>query len=135
VRVVFDTNVLLAAFLAEGLCAKLLLRARRGDFDLYTCPFVLNELREVLTRKFKIGPKEVKETLALITEAATRITPAEGSLPERQTCRDRDDDHILACAHAAGADHIVSGDRDLLDIGTWQGITILTPRAFEQMFV
>ena len=134
-RVVFDTNVLLAAFLAEGLCAKLLLRARRGDFDLYTCPFVLDELREVLTRKFKIGAKEVKEALALIAEAPCFVTPAAEDLPEQQTCRDPDDDHVLACAHAADADYLVSGDQDLLAVGAWQGITILTPRDFEQIFV
>jgi putative PIN family toxin of toxin-antitoxin system len=135
VRAVFDTNVLLAAFLAEGLCAKLLLRARRVDFDLYTCQFVLDELREVLTRKFKIGPKEIKETLALITEASTSLTPAAEDRPDQQTCRDPDDDHILPCARAASADYIVSGDRDLLDVEKWQGIAIVTPRDLEQMFV
>ena len=34
-NVVFDTNVLIAAFLTEGVCSKLLVRARRGDFDLF----------------------------------------------------------------------------------------------------
>lgn len=129
-----DTNVLLAAFLAEGLCAKLLLLARRGDFDLYTCPSVRDELEEVSTHKFKVNPEEIKETRALFAEAAPSVTPVAGSLPERQTCRDRDDDHVLACARATAADYIVSGDRDVLDVGTWQGITVVTPRDVEPLF-
>lgn len=39
--------------------------------------------------------------------------------------RDPDDDHVLACALAAQADLIVSGDRDLLDLGEYQGIRIV----------
>lgn len=51
------------------------------------------------------------------------IEPA--PLPEPM-CRDPDDDHVIACALTARADAIVSGDRDLLDLGQYQGIAILT---------
>lgn len=44
--------------------------------------------------------------------------------------RDPDDDHILACALEAKADAIVSGDKDLADLGSFEGISILTPRQF-----
>ena len=40
-KAVFDTNVLIAAFLTEGICAKLLSRARRRDFDLILCDGIL----------------------------------------------------------------------------------------------
>jgi predicted nucleic acid-binding protein len=44
----------------------------------------------------------------------------------RPACRDPDDDHVLACAVAAGADLIVSGDNDLLSLHTYENIPIVT---------
>lgn len=49
------------------------------------------------------------------------------SLP-KPVCRDPDDDHVLACALATPADAIVSGDKDLTDLGSYQGIPILGAR-------
>ena len=134
-KAVFDTNVLLSAFIAEGLCTKLLLRARRADVELFICPFILDELVEKLTEKFHAEPEELREVLTLLTEASHRVTPPAGSLPREQVCRDRDDDHVLTCAKAAGAVYLVTGDRDLLDLKSWEGIRIVSPRTFEQLFV
>jgi len=52
-KAVFDTNVLIAAFLTDGLCAKLLLRARRNEFSLILCPFILQEFQKFLQVKIK----------------------------------------------------------------------------------
>ena len=49
-------------------------------------------------------------------------------------CRDREDDAILACALSAEADYLVTGDTDLLELGTFKGIKIITPRDFELLF-
>jgi uncharacterized protein len=51
------------------------------------------------------------------------VSPAPLAQP---VCRDPDDDAILACAKAANANLIVSGDKDLLVLGTFEGIPILT---------
>ena len=131
-RAVFDTNVLLAAFLTEGVCAKLLKRARRRQFDLVTCPFILHEFERILTRKFSSTKTETEGALALITEAAQVIVRPSGA-PAR-VCRDKDDDHVLACAQEAAADHLVTGDQDLLSLKTHRGIRIITPRDFELLF-
>lgn len=65
----FDTNVLLAAFLTEGICSKLLLQARKGKFDLVTCPFILHEFERILSKKFSTAKQEREIALVLIAEA------------------------------------------------------------------
>jgi uncharacterized protein len=132
VKAVFDTNVLLAAFLTEGVCAKLLTRARKQQFDLIICPFILHEFERLLRRKFSASKKETEAALALIAEAAPDIAHPSG-VPSG-VCRDKDDDHVLACAREAEADYLVSGDKDLLVLKSYVGTRIVTPRDFELLF-
>ena len=131
-KAVFDTNVLLAAFLTEGVCAKLLTRARKQQFNLITCPFILHEFERILTKKFSATKQEKENALALITEAAKDIVhPSE---TPAGVCRDKDDDNVLACALEADADYLVTGDKDLLQMKAFRGIRIITPRDFELLF-
>lgn len=129
---VFDTNVLVAAVITEGICARILRRAREREFELAVCPFILAELEAVLTRKFSASKREVSETIALVREAAT--LSVEHVEEVRGVCRDRDDDNILACALAAKSDYLVTGDDDLLIVRRFHGTQIIPPRAFEILF-
>jgi uncharacterized protein len=132
VKAFFDTNVLLAAFLTEGICAKLLLRARKGQLDLVTCLFILHEFERVLSKKFSATKQEKENALALIVEATKdNEQPTE---PLSGVCRDKDDDIVLACALEAAVDYLVTGDKDLLILKTFRGIRIVTPRDFELLF-
>lgn len=45
-------------------------------------------------------------------------------------CRDPDDDHLLASAEAGRADYLVTGDEDLLAIGHYRNLTIISAREF-----
>ncbi len=131
-RALFDTNVLLAAFLTEGICEKLLTRARKRQFTLITCPFILHEFERILAKKF-LATKQEKETAsALIAEAAGAVVhPSE--IPSG-ACRDSDDENVLACAVEAAAEYLVTGDKDLLHMKTFKGIRIIAPRDFELLF-
>lgn len=131
-KALFDTNVLLAAFLTEGVCAKLLTRARKQQFNLITCPFILHEFERILTKKFSATKQEKENALALITEAAQEIV--QPSEPPVGACRDKDDDNVLACALEAAADYLVTGDKDLLHLKVFRGIRIIIPRDFELLF-
>ena len=131
-RALFDTNVLLAAFLTEGVCEKLLTRARKRHFDLITCPFILREFERILVKKFSATKQEKETALALIAEAARDIV--EPSETPAGACRDKDDDNVLACAVEAAAGYLVTGDRGLLHMKTFKGIRIVTPREFELLF-
>jgi putative PIN family toxin of toxin-antitoxin system len=132
VKAVFDTNVLIAAFLTEGICAKLLIRARRRDFDLILCDGILQEVKRVLKKKFVASANETSEAMILLSEAALEILGQTDSITP--ICRDSDDDLILACARDAAADYVVTGDEDLLVLKNYEGISIVNPREFEKLF-
>ena len=131
--VVFDTNVLIAAIITEGICSKLLHRARAGEFSLVSCPFIMMELRRTLSKKFRLSPGETASAMEPIGEAIEQSI--DHDLKITDICRDVDDDNIIACAVAAKADYLVTGDSDLLDIKSYRDIKIITPRDFEALFV
>ena len=136
-RLVVDTNVLVSAFLWQGTPGRLVDLAGEKEIALYTSRALVNELSEVLHRK-KLA-KQVAATgmtaaqmignyrrlAALVT--ARQIAP--------QVSRDADDDAVLACALAAHADLIVSGDADLLVLKQYHNIPIVTTaQAIQQIF-
>ena len=131
-KAVFDTNVLIAAFLTEGICAKLLVRARRRDFGLILCDGILQEFKGVLKKKFATSPHETSEALIILSEAALEILGWTDSITP--ICRDSDDDLILVCSRDAVADYIVTGDEDLLVLKNYEGISIVSHREFEKLF-
>jgi putative PIN family toxin of toxin-antitoxin system len=129
---VFDTNVLIAAIITEGICSKILRRARAGEVSLVSCPFIIMELRRTLSKKFRLSHDELSSAMDPISDAISQVI--EHSLKVKDLCRDADDDNIIACAAAANADYLVTGDSDLLEIKKFQGIQIVTPRDFEALF-
>jgi len=125
VIVVLDTNVLVAALVANGLCHELLQRTIRVRV-LASSAALLDGLDGTLRRKFNPTPA-VRTFLAAYREAVMLVEPV--PLPA-QVCRDRDDDVVLATAAAAKATVLVTGDEDLLVLKAHEGIPIITPRAF-----
>jgi len=132
VKAVFDTNVFVAAFVTEGICSKLLIRGRKRNFDLIACPFILKEFEQVLIKKFSATRNEARDALRLISEALSSVVSPSQTV--HGICRDPDDDAILSCALSAEADYLVTGDADLLELETFKGIKIITPRDFELLF-
>lgn len=131
-RVVLDTNVVVSGLIWGGKPYQLLQAATDGDITLYTSPVLLDELREVLAREHlasrlakKASPSSVELAVGSYGELAVVVSP----LATPKASRDPDDDEVLACALAAQADLIVSGDGDLLTLGSFQGIAIVTVTA------
>ena len=131
-KAVFDTNVLIAAFLTEGLCSGLLLRARKHTLNLVLCDAILKEFQGILRKKFKLSSSDISEITAIVTEAASEILHQTASIG--RICRDQNDDMIIACAVDAAADYIVTGDEDLLILKRYKDIVIINPRNFEALF-
>ncbi|MHB8474528.1 MAG: putative toxin-antitoxin system toxin component, PIN family [Gammaproteobacteria bacterium] len=119
-RLVLDTNVLVSAFLWEGLPGRLIALADEQVITLYTSRVLLDELSVVLqrgkfTRRVQATGLSAAQLVRHYQRLAHRISVRQ--LTQRIS-RDADDDQVLACARAAKADLIVSGDRDLLDLNT-----------------
>ncbi len=128
-RAVIDTNVLLAALLWRGPPHALLEQVRAGTLSMVSSPALLAELADVIGRaKFDailVKTNTSRErSLAQVRQLADVIEPP----PLREpVCRDPDDDQVLALALAAKVDLIVSGDNDLLSLGSFEGIPIVAP--------
>jgi len=126
VRIVLDTNVLIAALIARGTCSELLEHCVLRH-ELITSDFILNELREKLVEKFKYPDTLANEAITVLRSRMKVITPSPLEIP---VCRDADDDNILAAAVDANCDCIVTGDKDLLVLNPYQTVAILSPRTF-----
>jgi len=125
VRLVLDTNVLIAAVVADGVCRNLV-RLRLPSHTLITSETLLREQRETLRVKFDLTADELP-LVAAFSERAEIVEPTKLAPP---ICRDADDDWVLATALAGRADVIITGDDDLLALKKHGGIRLLAPRAF-----
>ncbi len=130
-RFVLDTNLLVSAVIAAGLPRRLVDGAKAGEFEFCTSEGLLAELLDVLSRsKFAARLSQAGLTQQGIVDDLRRIavivSPAD---TPRVVPTDPDDDHVIAAALAGAADLIASGDkRDLLPIGSCNGIAIVTAR-------
>ena len=125
-KVVLDTNVLVAAFATRGLCEAVLEVCLAGH-DIVLSEPILRELGRHLRGKLKVPRAQAQAIVAFLREHAAVVVPAK--VPA-DACRDRTDLAVLGTALAAEADCLITGDRDLLDLREFRGTAILSPRAF-----
>ncbi len=121
-----DTNVLIAALIARGVCADLLEHCTLFH-TMVVSEFIFDELRGHLVGKFKYTAQDVDDAIALLGSQMDIVALKPLDQP---VCRNPDDDQILATAVAGQADCIVTGDKDLLVLQKYEGIEIVSPRDF-----
>lgn len=128
-RVVLDTNVVASALLWGGTPERLIELAGEGTLEFFTSEALLAELAGILGRsKFAQKLRQKNVSAAEIVARYREIAEAVESAPIQEAAlRDPDDASVLACALAARADAIVSGDADLHALGSYQGIPVLSP--------
>lgn len=132
-RVVLDTNVYISGtILARGVPFEILEAWRNHQYILITSEAVIAEIERVLRYPRIRDRYHITETdIARLTtslRADALIVPDSNIADE--VCSDPDDDKFLACAVVAHADHIVTGDPDLLTLEQYQVTTILKPQVF-----
>ena len=121
-RVVFDTNVFISAFVIPGGNAEdAYLHAVRGTFELFSSVAILTETANTLRRKFEWSDENVQRLLQSISKTATVLK----TRPHLHILKDDPDNRILECALLAEANIIVSGDRHLLSLTRHRDVAIV----------
>lgn len=125
-KIVLDTNVLIASFISRGACSELVEHCVQVH-DLVTSAFILNEFSDKLISKFKIPHPEVEAASSLLRSYMMIVVPAALGTP---VCRDPDDDLVIGTAKAGKCRCIITGDKDLLVLKRRFEIDILSPQEF-----
>ena len=133
-RVVFDTNIIVASVIApHGYTAHIIELAEQQAFDLVVSEPILREYEATLQRpdvqrRHQLSPEVIhEEIIEGIRKFAFLVTP---TIKVQVVSADPDDDKFIECAVAGTAEIIVSSDPHLLDIGSYNDIQIVTPAGF-----
>ncbi len=130
-KIVFDTNVFISAFVIPGSKAEeAYFHALRRDFSLYSSVAILTETAQKLRGKFGWQPDKVTSLLKAISKVAIVIKTE----PHLHLLADEPDNRVLECAAAAGADFIVTGDKHLLVLRHFGNCNVVTLSDFFKKF-
>lgn len=128
-RITLDTNILISSWLVPGGSADQVMQlVRQRDVELILSPFILDELKRVLTQKFELPSRAVQKAVRRIERLATIVHPdvAIDIIKEKQ-----DDNRILECAISGKVNYLITGDKKhILPLGSIQGIPIITIAEF-----
>ena len=124
-RIVLDSNVLLAAFGTRGLC-ETVLQVSLAAHDLVISDYILDEVARNLTRKFGIAAENVEEIVRYLREESELVKPEKVSAPNVES----DDLPVLGTALSGCAHCLITGDQSLLKLKRFKRTSILSPRKF-----
>jgi hypothetical protein len=127
-RVVVDTNVFVSSFFG-GIPRKIVDLWKNGQVILCLSKPIVDEYVEVLRRLGLQNEIELHELMSLFAQGAGILFSA--NTPQLKIVdKDPDDNKFIECAVALNATYVVSGDKSLLGVGGYMGISIVTPRQF-----
>lgn len=132
VRVVLDTNILIFALLFHGEMAQVVQWWESGNIIPLISRETFEELREVLSySKFSLSENQINAILQDWILPYFEVVSVRH--PLRTGCRDPNDEKFIECAFFGHANHVVTGDKDLLILGRWRSIEILSWSRFAEM--
>lgn len=127
-KVVLDSNVVIAAFATRGIC-DLIFEYCLTEHRIILSEFILKEVKANLRKKLRLPKANIKEIISFLKSNCDIYSPPKLDI---RICRDPDDDQILSLAYFSNAEFMITGDKDLLDLGSFKNIPILTPRDFAE---
>ena len=127
-KLVLDTNIFISAFYWGGNPQKVIERIIEGIDELYISNEILNEVAEVMTRpKFKSGAVIIDRYIKTIEKVGKKVFIT-GEI--KGICRDKTDDDKIECGIIGNVDYIITGDDDLLILGNYKDIEIVTVKKY-----
>ena len=126
-KVVFDTNIFISAFVIPGSQAeKAVLRIIEGRDVLLLSKGILDELLTVLSTKFSRDKEEISRVAVILSEMAEWVEPSE----RIKVLNDDPDNRVLECAVSGTADVIVTGDKELLRLRGYEKTKIISLKEY-----
>lgn len=125
-KILFDTNVLVAAFLRGGSSCDVIEQAIH-EHEIYYTIFIIGEFRRVFKDKFHYSNSIINEFVVFIDKFFIKGNTADVI---ENICRDSDDDQVLADGIINEINVIITGDKDLLDLKTHKEIKIIHPNDY-----
>jgi putative PIN family toxin of toxin-antitoxin system len=126
-KAVFDTNIFVSALaIPGGQAERAVDRVIDGRVSLCISKEIIHEVLGVLSHKFSRGPEELSRTALFLSDLAELVAPRR----KLSVLDDEPDNRILECAVAADADIIVTGDRAMLNLKSYERIRVLSLRQF-----
>ena len=131
-RVTVDSNVYLSGLVFGGKPKRILEMAIEGEIEVAVSDSIIQEVRRHLLGKFGWSEARAAEAVESVSEFAKQVAPTEtiDAVPT-----DAADNRVLECAVAGGSDAIVTGDEDLLRLGSFRGIDIVRVADFLARFL
>lgn len=124
-RVVLDTNVIIAALASRGLCAEIFEVCLAGH-TIVISEHILSEVQEKLIKKIHLPQSIVQNIIDYLGNTAEVFEPEQ----VESVCRDKDDNKIISTALIGNARFIITGDNDLLSLKKYKAVKIITPREY-----
>jgi len=125
-RVVLDTNVIVAAFATRGLCSEVFVVCLSDNTTIIS-NHIISEVKEKLISKVRLPQTTVDEIINYLKEIAEICKTKR---VDKSKCRDIDDIKVIGTAISGNARFIITGDKDLLSLKKHGEIEIITPREF-----
>jgi len=127
VKVVFDTNIYISAFVVQASQAeKAILKILEGDDSLILSRDIIDEILTVLVSKFSKDREFISRTALFLADIAMIVKPSR----KIYVLKDVTDNKILECALAGNAHVIVTGDKEMLKLREFEGIRIISLRKY-----
>jgi len=125
-KIVLDTNVLIAGFISHGTCNELI-EYCAINHEVVISLFILREFKQKLIHKFRFTTHEAESAVNLLESRFEVVIPVKLVKP---VCRDADDDQVIGTALAGNCECIVTGDKDLIALRHVKQIRMISPSNF-----
>jgi putative PIN family toxin of toxin-antitoxin system len=129
-KLIFDTNVLIAAFATHGICHSLFEYSIENS-TIVISKYIIDELQEKFLTKFKMPEEKVIKIVSFLNDTCLISDHREFS---KQVSRDAKDDPILGIIDLQMVNYLVTGDKDLLILKEYKTVPIISPRELWNIF-